>query len=178
MKGTGGFLNPDKIVNEFGIEQGMKIADFGCGAGYFTIAMARVVGEEGKVYAFDIVRTALEAVVSKSKVESLLNIQTSWSNLEVPNGSNLEDESVDMVLLANILFQSSRKNDIIKEAKRILKKGGKMMVIDWQKNQTMGPPEKLIVSKDSVKKMVKKEGFKSEKEFFAGINHWGMIFAK
>ena len=83
-----------------------------------------------------------------------------------------------MALLANILFQSSKKADIIKEAKRIVKKGGKIIIIDWKKDQPFGPPQKLIVSEDLVKDMVKKEGFKLEKEFPAGDNHWGIIFIK
>jgi len=178
MKGTGGFLKPNKIIEEFDIKKSMKIADFGCGAGYFTIFMAKTVGPKGKVYAFDVLKTALESVRSRAKVEGLLNIETTWSNLERANGSKLENESVDLVLLANILFQSIKKADIIKEAKRILKKNGRMIIIEWQKNQLVGPPENLIVSKDLVRDLAEKEGFKLEKEFPAGDNHWGTIFTK
>ena len=38
--GTGGFLNPESLVNKFGLMLGMSVADFGSGAGYFTILMA------------------------------------------------------------------------------------------------------------------------------------------
>lgn len=177
-KGTGGFLDPDKVIEEFGIKEGMKIADFGCGAGYFAILMAKAVGENGRIYALDVLKTALESVRSRAKAEGLLNIETAWSNLEIFGGSKLPGDSVDIALLANILFQSSKKADIIKEAKRVVKKGGKMIVIDWKKDQPMGPPQDLIVSPDSMKGMVKQEGFKLEKEFSAGDRHWGMIFIK
>lgn len=177
-KGTGGFLDPEKVIEEFGIEESMKIADFGCGAGYFAILMAKAVGENGRIYALDVLKTALESVRSRAKAEGLLNIETVWSNLEIAGGSKLEDNSVDIALLANILFQSSKKADIIKEAKRVVKKGGKMIVIDWKKDQPMGPPQDLVVSKDSVQDLGKKEGFKFEREFPAGDNHWGMIFIK
>ena len=177
-KGTGGFLRPEQVIEEAGIKEGMKIADFGCGAGYFTILMAKIVGEEGTVYAVDVLRTALESVKSKAKIEGLLNIEIVLSNLEILKGSKLKDESVDLVLLANVLFQSFKKADIIKETKRILKKAGKIVVIEWEKNQPMGPPEKFIVSKELVKDLAKKENFKFEKEFPAGKSHWGMIFKK
>lgn len=177
-KGAGGFLSPDNVIGEFGIKQGMKIADFGCGAGYFTIPIAKSIGENGVVYAFDVLKTALESVRSKAKIEGLLNIETAWANLELLGGSKLRDESLDLVLLANILFQSPKKADIIKEAKRTLKKGGKMVIIEWQKNQLFGPPEKLIVSKDLVQELAKKQNLKLEKEFSAGRHHWGMVFTK
>jgi len=178
QKGTGGFLNPKRIIEEFDIKEGMKIADFGCGAGYFTISMAKAVGQEGKVYTLDVLKTALESVHSKAKAEGLLNIESIWANLEVTNGSKLENKSIDLVLLANILFQSTQKADIIKEAKRVLKNKGKIIIIEWQKTQPMGPSENLIVPKELVQNLAKKEKLKLEKEFPAGDNHWGMIFTK
>lgn len=177
-KGTGGFLRPDNVIKKFGIKKGMKIADFGCGAGYFTISMAKIIGEDGRIYALDVLKTALESVRSNAKSEGLLNIEPVWSNLENLGGSKLGDDFVDLALLANILFQSSKKADIIKETKRILKKGGKLIVIEWQKNQPMGPPENFIVNKDLVRDLAKKEGFKFKKEFPAGKHHWGAIFIK
>ena len=177
-KGSGGFLSPVDVIKEFNIKQGMKIADFGCGAGYFTIPIAKSVGENGAVYAFDVLKTSLESVRSKAKIEGLLNIETVWANSEILGGSKLKDESSDMVSLANILFQSPKKDDIIKEAKRILKKKGKMVIIEWQEDQPLGPPKKLIVSKGLVQELAKKQGFKLEKEFPAGKHHWGMVFIK
>jgi len=177
-KGSGGFLIPDNIIKEFGIKEGMRIADFGCGAGYFTIPIAKSVGENGVVYALDVLKTSLESVRSKAKIEGLLNIKTVWANLEISGGSKLKDESSDIVSLANILFQSPKKADIIEEAKRILKKKGKMIIIEWQEDQPLGPPKKLIVSKNLVQELVKKQGFKLEKEFSAGKHHWGMVFVK
>ena len=90
----------------------------------------------------------------------------------------MEDESVDIVLLANILFQSTKKAAIIKEARRVVKKGGKMIVIDWKKDQPMGPPQDLIVSEDLIKDLAEKEGFGLERKFSAGDRHWGIIFTK
>jgi len=178
MKGTGGFLNPEEIIKQLNIQKAMKVADFGCGAGYFSIPLAKIVGEEGRIYALDILDTALESVQSRAKLEGLFNIETKRCNLEEPSGSKLEDNSVELAWLANILFQSSKKTDIIKEAKRILKKGGEMVVIDWKANQPMGPPENLIVSSDSVKKIVKEQGLILKKEFPVDKYHWGIIFEK
>jgi len=171
-KGTGGFLHPNEIIEKFGIEKNIKIADFGCGAGYFSISLAKVVEEEGKVYALDVLETALESVRNKAKAEGLFNIETIRANLEIFEGSKLEKNSMDMVLLSNILFQSSKKQDIIKEAERVIKAKGKIVIIEWKSNQFMGPLEKFVVNKDLIKKITESLNLKLKKEFPAGNNHW------
>jgi ubiquinone/menaquinone biosynthesis C-methylase UbiE len=178
MVGTGGFLNPEEALKQLNITKGMKVADFGCGAGYFSIPLAKAVDNEGKVYALEVLDTALESVRSQAKIRGLFNIETKRCNLEIAGGSGLEDKSVDLVVLANILFQSDKKADIIKEASRIAKQRGEMVVIDWQANQPMGPPKELIISPGSVRKIAEKEGLKFKKDINVDKYHWGMIFEK
>lgn len=177
MLGTGGFLHPEETLRQLNIRKDMQVADFGCGAGYFTIPLAKLT-EQGRIYAFDVLEQALESVRSRAKMQGFFNIETKRCNLEVVRSSGLADNSIDLALLGNILFQSPQKIDIIKEAKRILKKGGEMVIIDWQANQPMGPPKDLIVSQDTVKKMVQSEGLVFKKEFPVDDYHWGMIFSK
>src|SRR3989344_173721 len=118
--GSGGFMNPEVIVENFGLQPGMKVADFGSGAGYFTILMAKKVGEKGVVTALDIMESALETVRAKSSATGLKNLQTTRADLEVVGGSALPDNSQNVVLLANILFLSPKKEQIIQEASRVL----------------------------------------------------------
>src|SRR3989338_11617840 len=117
--GTGGFIDPETITDSFGVEEGMKIADFGCGSGYFTTALARRTGLDGRVYALDIQESALDHVRSKARANNIENIEFIRTNLEIFGGSGLPNESQDIVLLANVLFQSNKNDDIIKEAKRV-----------------------------------------------------------
>jgi len=177
MVGTGGFLQPEEVIKQLNIRKNIQVADFGCGAGYFTIPLAKVVGE-GVVYAFDVMEQALESVRSRAKIQGLFNIETRRCNLENPSGSGLIINSIDLVVLANILFQSSKKLDIIKEAKRVLKKGGEMVIIDWQPDKPMGPPKDLIASQDTIKKMAQAEGLIFKKEITVDVYHWGMVFSK
>jgi ubiquinone/menaquinone biosynthesis C-methylase UbiE len=177
--GTGGFLNPDLVVNEFGITNGMNIADFGSGAGYFTILMGKKVGKEGRVYALDVMESALESVREKTKAAGLDNIETIRANLEVLGSSGLPDQSQDMVLLANILFQSDKKSEIIKEAKRVLKDNGTLIIIDWKKGAGgFGPPDDLRTEEVAMRSLAASEGFGFKKSINAGQFHFGMVFKK
>lgn len=178
LRGTGGFLNPDKIAQAFNLKSGEHVADFGCGAGYFTISMGKIVGPQGNVYALDIAETALESVRSKAMLAGLLNIKTIRTNLEEKNSSGFTNESMDAVLLANILFQSRQKGDIMREACRVLKPQGELVIIDWQGGKLFGPPKDLIVAQSEIKNIATKLKIKYERDFPAGNSHWGMVFVK
>lgn len=177
--GTGGFLHPEKITGEFGVREGMSVAHFGSGAGYFTIILGRMVGESGKLYALDIQETALDNVRVKAKALGLENIETIRANLEVMGSSGLPDDSQDMVLLANILFQSDKKAEIIREAKRVLKGLGRLVLIDWKLGSGgFGPPDERRTDEIAMRSLVTGEGLTFEKSIDAGQFHYGMSFKK
>ncbi|KKS34039.1 MAG: hypothetical protein UU96_C0009G0001, partial [Parcubacteria group bacterium GW2011_GWC2_42_13] len=97
------FLNPEQAVKEFGIKPGMVAADFGCGAGYFSLALAKEVGSQGRVYAIDIQKEVLEVVRNRAKSRHCSNISTVLADLEIAGSSKLKNELADFVLIANIL---------------------------------------------------------------------------
>ncbi len=172
-------MNPDKIVSGFGIQEGMMIADFGSGAGYFTILLAQRVGADGKVFALDIQESALDNVRVKAKAAGLENVETIRSNLEVLGSSGLVESSQDMVLLANILFQSEQKAEIIKESVRVLKNGGSLVVIDWKRAAGgFGPPDNLRTDEIAMRSLVLGEGLVFENDIDAGQFHYGLKFKK
>lgn len=177
--GTGGFLDPERIIDEFGIQSGMKIADFGSGGGYFTILAAEKVGSEGKIYSLDIMEDKLDGVRAKAKVKNLNNIETIRTNLEILGSSSLADGSQDIVLLANILFQSNKKQEIIKEGARVTKSKGKLIIIDWRKGTGgFGPPDGLRTDESEMAQIAKKENLVFKNNLDTGQFHYGLVFVK
>lgn len=182
FRATGGnrFIDADVILHKARVGANMKTADFGCGSsGKFVIPMARAVGPKGRVYAIDILRTSLDCINQIKKHEHLENIKTVWSNLEVFNGTKIPSGSLNAVLLANTLYLSHKRAEIIREAARTLKKGGRLVVIDWRNiSLPFGPPADERVDIDAVIAAAKNFSLHLDEEFFAGPYHFGLLFTK
>ncbi|OGD31128.1 hypothetical protein A2W39_03320 [Candidatus Azambacteria bacterium RIFCSPHIGHO2_01_46_10] len=173
------FIHPEEIIKELNLKPGIKIADFGSGSGVFTILLAKAIAPEGKIYALDVLKETLDVIQTKAKSEGLFNVETIWANLEAKGGSKLPDDSQDLVMIANVLFQSTMKSNILSEAKRILSPAGKLAVIDWRPDaKGVGPEEGYRLSPQECVKIASELGFKLDKEFVAGAYHWGLILTK
>ena len=48
------FVNPVRLLEKMGVKEGQKIIDIGCGPGFFTIPASKIVGEDGFIFALDI----------------------------------------------------------------------------------------------------------------------------
>lgn len=179
MDSSDNFLNPERIIGTLEIKKGDVIADFGAGHGYFTIPFGRATGPDGKVYAIEIQKAGLTVIRTKASLEHLLHIEPVWADLDRPNGSQLKDASVDLVLMANMLFQSEKKSGILQEAFRVLKPGARSLIIDWKPDGlSFGPPISLRISAEEAKKSALQAGFTFEREIPVGTHHYGIIFRK
>lgn len=170
------FLNPDNIFSQLDIEEKMTIADLGCGSGFMTIKAAQLVGENGTVYAVDIQKGVISEINSKIKLFNLRNIKPIWANLENVGSTEISESSVDLSLLVHILHQSKIRPEVIKEAKRITKPKGKILVVDWQKGKTMlGTPEKTRASKETLLKEAEAQGLRFLKDIKTDPSHYGFL---
>ena len=170
------FLNPEKILNSFDFKKQTIAADFGCGAGGWTIPLAQKLNE-GEIYALDIQDEMLSVLKGQLSLKKISNVQTILCDLEKENGSNLPDLFLDLVLIINTLFQIENKENFIKEAKRILKNNGLILIIDWKKETDFGPKQNRI-STQQIKDLAKKNNLKIKKEFSASNHHYGLLLIK
>jgi ubiquinone/menaquinone biosynthesis C-methylase UbiE len=173
---TNRFLTPKEIVAQFPLDQGATVADFGSGAGDFALVMAEKVGLSGKVYAFDIQPSSLESLRSRAKLQGYTNIYPILANLELIKGSKLPDDSVDLVMIHNILFQVEDKKNLILEAGRILRPGGALVVVEWDISSPIGPSRETRISQRMVTSMILSYEYELEKEIDAGKYHYGVLY--
>ena len=168
------FLNPEEVLKKLKLKENMVAADFGCGSGGWALPLAKEL-EEGKVYAIDILEESLSALKAKIKLGKIFNIETIKS--DVSQTSKLTPESCDLVLMTNLLFECEDKKRVLEEGKRALKKGAKLLIVDWTLDAPLGPKEGRVSAKE-VKALSEELNLKVEKEFEAGIYHWGLILVK
>ncbi|MDA3802402.1 MAG: methyltransferase domain-containing protein [Patescibacteria group bacterium] len=170
----------DKIIDKFDVEAEQKVADLGCGNfGYFVFPLAKKVGKEGKVFAVDIMKDSLKEIQAKAREENLIQIKPVWSDLEIYKATKIESESVDSASLINVLNKSHKKPSIIKESTRILKHGGRLIIVDWKKEDSpLGPNNNQRVKKSELIDICLNNGLKLEEEFEAGSYHYGLILIK
>jgi len=170
----------NNILSKIGIDERQQVAELGCGNfGFFVFPLARLVGRQGRVYAVDILKSTLEEIRKETKKNNLPQVITVWSNLEIFKAAKIETSSLDRALLVNVLHQSEKKIEILREAIRLLKRGGKLMIIEWKNIDTpFGPPPDKRVKLDSLKSAIPKIGLNLTEEFEAGPFHYGLILTK
>lgn len=175
----GSFSDPKKNINKLNLKLGDTVADFGAGSGHYSMVLSEQVGESGRVYAVDIQKDLLSKIMNTAKAERKNNLELVWADLETKDGTHLQSNLVDAIVISNLLFQVKNKEAVIKEAERILKGAGKVLVVDWSGTTSgVGPTQEMLFTKDNAKKMFSNLGFELVEEIDAGQFHWGIIFRK
>jgi len=173
------FSDPKKNIQQFGIGEDWQVADFGVGSGAYSLLAARKVGPDGRVYAIDVQKNLLERVKKEAEEQGLLNVEIIWGDIEKTNGSKLKDGSMNSVIATNILFQAEDKRRVVQEIGRVLKPGGRVLVVDWTDSfGGLGPQTDDIISEDVARAMFEESGLVFEKKIDAGEHHYGITFKK
>ncbi|MCZ0755071.1 class I SAM-dependent methyltransferase [Anoxybacillus sp. J5B_2022] len=150
-------LQPEKRIEEFGIQKEDVIADLGAGNGFFTLPMA---ARSQKVYAVDIEPKMLQLLKQRADEQQLRNIELVESSLD---NIRLEDHSIDKALAAFVLHEVPHLDKTFAEIKRILKPNGTLYIIEWEAVQSeMGPPLHERIGSNTLAQVVKSHGFTVE----------------
>jgi len=173
------FANPEKNLKQFGLIEGQIVADLGAGAGSYAISAASMVGNSGKVYAVEVQKDLVTRVQSEVNELGLSNLEVRWGDIETLGGTKLRDNSVDVVLLSNILFQVEDGEGLANEVARILRPGGRMLIVDWDGSYDgLGPSEEAIIPELEARRFFENKGYVFEASIKAGTHHYGFSMAK
>ncbi|MCC2630670.1 MAG: type 11 methyltransferase [Candidatus Paceibacter sp.] len=173
------FSDPTKIIEDVGIQEGSTVADLGAGTGFYSMAAAKAVGPNGRVYAVDVQQDLLARIKNTAHVGRVHNIEVIHGDIERLNGTRLREQSVDLVIVANVMFQLENKVGLLDEAKRILKPNGRILLVDWSDSfGGMGPQASMVFTQQDAKTLFESKGFAFVTGVVAGDHHYGLIFRK
>jgi ubiquinone/menaquinone biosynthesis C-methylase UbiE len=151
-----GYLNPDIIWEKVAIKNPTVLIDIGAGTGFFALLFSKKM-RTGKVYACDISDELLEWMRDNLPSESKgIVIPVKMEETSVP----LSDSIADCVYMINLHHELEEPLRILEESRRLLKKSGKLMIIDWKKEKTPeGPPLELRVTEETIRSQMLSRGF-------------------
>jgi ubiquinone/menaquinone biosynthesis C-methylase UbiE len=136
--------NPYRSLEIAGLKPGQRVVEVGCGPGFFTIPAAKMVGENGLIYAIDINHRAIKRVEEKMRKYGVDNIKPILGNAA---STELEDSSVDLVFIFGLRYIAGGLSNLVSEMYRILRPGGLLSF------------EKITGSDDKLVEEVERAGF-------------------
>jgi len=117
---------PGEVMDAMGVKPGDRVADIGCGFGYFTFRLAARVEAEGKVYAVDIDREAINRVRARKERENLEQVEPILGESSDPRLPN----DLDAVLIVETYHEFRDYDRMTQAVFRALKPGGRLAIID------------------------------------------------
>lgn len=174
------FLDPERILFAAGLSEGQIVADLGTGSGFYSLAAGKIVGDNGFVYAVDILDTALDHLAAEGRLKGIRNLKILRADLEQENSCrSVPTGSVDLIIMAAIVHQIKNQQGLFKEAYRMLKTGGKLIVVDWNDQPgPIGPVASDRIKPEALIKLAKQTTLKEAGSLATDSYHFGLMFIK
>ncbi len=167
------WYNPEKILQNVGLREGMVLADVGCGEGFFSILASKIVGKKGKIYAVDVDSSAVEKLKTKAKAENLTNIVAKAGKAE---------ETVFCRGCVDVVFYSMDLHDfqdpvkVLANANEMVKPDGLVVDLDWKKiKMDFGPPLSIRFSEQYVQELLESQGLQVKEVIDVGAYHYVIV---
>lgn len=165
------WLPPAEVIAALAIRPGETIADIGAGTGYFALPMAAAAGPHGKVFAVDAQQEMLAHLRQKLSDGGIQNIELVHAEAD---STSLDDSTCSLVLLANVWHEFDDHAAVLREAKRVLKAGGRIAILDWRPDveREAGPPLDHRISASNAVRDLELAGFARTAHTNAGKYSW------
>jgi ubiquinone/menaquinone biosynthesis C-methylase UbiE len=133
----------ETVVEYAGVSPGMWVADVGAGEGYYTVRLAPLVGEKGRVLAQDIVPATRDELARRVQRERLDNVAV---KLGEANDPKLPAGTFDRIFLIHMYHEIQRPSEFLWNMRPALKKGGSVVLVDADRpTDRHGTPPRLLI---------------------------------
>lgn len=136
-------FKPEILLETAGLKEGMSVFDVGCGNGFFALPAAKIVGNKGIVYGFDLSQEMLDALNLRAEKAGINNIVTFKVSKEGIDFSEIDfqvNSEIDFIIMANILHEVPNLDNFLDNYLKWLKVGGYLLIIEWRKKETEAGP--------------------------------------
>lgn len=152
-------IQPERVMDVIGVKEGMVIGEAGAGRGYFTLKLAKRVGEKGKIYANDISEKELDYLKRDIKRNNIKNIEIIVGEEEDPL---FPDGKMDMVFMCYVFHELKKPVEFLENIKRGLKPGAKVVILDRDTEKNSSYSYHFLSKKEAVD-IIKKTSYKLER---------------
>jgi len=132
-------VQPLALLTTAGLAAGQTVLDLGCGAGFFALPAAQLVGPQGQVIAVDVQAEMVQATQQAAHQAGCGNLEVLLApgEYELPPGL----PPVDWVILAYVLHEVAQPDRLLRLAARVVQPAGKILIVEWPKEDgPHGPP--------------------------------------
>ncbi len=152
------WLPPSEVFSRLHLIWGSRVADVGAGTGYFSIPIAKAVGDAGKVFAVDVQQEMLDKL--RQKLDQPDSPQNISLHLGAATELPLDDGGVDLAFYANIWHELDDHDAALREAIRVTKSTGRIALLDWRSDQESppGPPQEHRISAETIVSFLQTNG--------------------
>ena len=154
-------IEAGKLFQVLALKPWYTVLDMGCGTGSYALAMAQIIGDEGRVHAVDLWAEAIERLQERIDLLGVKNIKPLVA--DVSKAVSLPGESMDLILMATVLHdlkEAGVQDGALAEARRLLKRHGTFAVVEFKKVPgPPGPPISIRLSPEAVNALVSPFGF-------------------
>ncbi len=165
-------LNPTRTLIRAGLKENMVLCDIGAGTGVFAFPAIEIT--HNTVHALEISDEMIDLLESRKKERGTENLKVKKVISEV---LPLDQAICDMVLMVTVLHEIRDPGLLLAEIKRVLKKNGKLLIIEFHKKETpMGPPVDQRLAIEYTEELCNSFGLKATDKFELGENFYCVVF--
>jgi ubiquinone/menaquinone biosynthesis C-methylase UbiE len=172
-------IEAGKLFQILALKPWYTVLDMGCGSGMYAMAMAKIIGDGGRIHAVDLWEEGIVRLKERVERQGLKNVRPMVA--DVSRALSLPGESMDLILMATVLHdlrEAGVQDGALAEARRLLKRHGTFAVVEFNKVQgPPGPPISIRLSPDDVTAMVEPFGFARTGLHEVGPHNYLMTFA-